>query len=439
MQSIFTETARMQNLFTLITTLFLSIGLSAQGLYFPPTSGSSWDTLSPSALNWCPERIDSLYTFLDAEETHSFIVLKDGEIVLEKYFAPYTADSLWIWYSAGKSLMASLVGIAQDEGHLNIWDKTSDHLGTGWTSLAPAREDSILIWNQLTMTTGLDEAEFFCTDSNCLVYKAPASARWVYHNAPYSLTRDVLESATGESLNAYTNSRIENKIGMSGFWFPVGYNNFYFSRARDMARFGLMIQASGMWNETAVIADTAYFQQMTSRSQELNKSYGYLWWLNGEESHIAPESPAVINEPIAPHAPADVFTAAGSQGQFISISPSLGIVMIRQGESSSPDLAAIDLHDQIWSYLMDLECPTGIESATSSNISVYPNPTSAMLTIDGLNDGVARITVINSLGETVLENNLQDNTLNVQDLAKGHYTLRIDQNSHTTFKTFIHL
>lgn len=416
----------------------LCIGVNAQGIYFPPASGSNWDTFSPSALNWCPERIDSLYTFLDTEETHAFIVLKDGKIVLEKYFTPYTADSLWIWYSAGKSLMASLVGIAQDEGDLSIWDKTSDYLGTGWTSLTPAREDSILIWNQLTMTTGLDEAEFFCTDSNCLIYKAPASSRWAYHNAPYSLTKDVLESATGESLNAYTNSRIENKIGMSGFWFPVGYNNFYFSRARDMARFGLMIQAGGMWDQTGVIADTAYLRQMTSRSQELNKSYGYLWWLNGEASHIAPESPAVINASIAPRAPADVFAAAGSQGQFISISPSLGMVMIRQGESSSPDLAAIDLHDQIWAYLMDLECPTGLESASSKSIQIYPNPASAVLTIAGLGEEEAHISVINALGETVLQMRLQNNTLNVQGLTKGLYTMRIEQNARTTFKTFIH-
>src|SRR5262245_52854379 len=100
--------------------------------YFPPLTGSTWDTLSPSALGWCPDRIDSLYDFLEEKNTKGFIVLKDGRIVLEKYFGTFTQDSAWYWASAGKTLTAFLIGQAQEQGFFDIDDSTSQYLGAGW-------------------------------------------------------------------------------------------------------------------------------------------------------------------------------------------------------------------------------------------------------------------------------------------------------------------
>jgi CubicO group peptidase (beta-lactamase class C family) len=334
--------------------------LKAQTSYFPPASGN-WETIQPSELNWCQEPIDDLYSFLETEQTKSFIVLKDGKIVLEQYFGTYTQDSLWFWFSAGKTLRAMLVGIAQEDGLLSIDDKTSDHLGTGWTSMPQQQEDSITIWHQLTMTTGLDEADFECTDPSCLVYSAPAGSRWFYHNAPYSLLKNVLESASSQTLNQYTNTSIKNPIGMgSGFWLGVGYNTFYISKARDMARFGILVQNNGSWDGQTILGDTDYINDMLNTSQPLNPSYGYLWWLNGKPSYIPPGLSFSISGALAPDAPTDVVTAIGSQGQYISFSPSSGLMVIRQGGSNSNDLAAVTLLNNIWERVGQLECSVGI-------------------------------------------------------------------------------
>jgi hypothetical protein len=96
-----------------ILCLTLNGWLSAQNLYFPPTTGTSWETTSPTALGWCQNKIDALYTYLQARNTKGFIILKDGKIVLEKYFGTFTQDSINKWASAGKALTATLVGIAQ--------------------------------------------------------------------------------------------------------------------------------------------------------------------------------------------------------------------------------------------------------------------------------------------------------------------------------------
>ena len=52
--------------------------------YFPPNNSNIWDTISPASLSWCQNKIDSLYDFLEINNTKSFILLKDGKIVLEK-------------------------------------------------------------------------------------------------------------------------------------------------------------------------------------------------------------------------------------------------------------------------------------------------------------------------------------------------------------------
>ena len=44
--------------------------------YFPPNNSSNWDTIPSTDFNWCQEKIDSLYSFLDATNSKSFILLK---------------------------------------------------------------------------------------------------------------------------------------------------------------------------------------------------------------------------------------------------------------------------------------------------------------------------------------------------------------------------
>ena len=101
---------------------FLLLGFSnlkAQ-TYFPPLTGTTWSTTDPATLGWCQDSIDQLYDWLELSDSKAFIVLKDGKIVLEKYFGTFTADSFYVWNSAGKTLTAYAIGIAQYNGLLDI-------------------------------------------------------------------------------------------------------------------------------------------------------------------------------------------------------------------------------------------------------------------------------------------------------------------------------
>ena len=286
--------------------------LSISQTYFPPNNSTLWDTISHVNLNWCQNKIDSLYSFLDTNNTKSFILLKNGKIVLEKYFNGHSDTSNWYWASAGKTITSFLVGMAQEEGYLEVTDTTSDYLGDGWTNCNLIQEEKITIWNQLTMTTGLDDnVSFDCTNDTCLEYLSDPGIRWAYHNAPYTLLRPVIENATGQGINLYAYQKLLNPIGMNGAFLYSGYNNIFNSTARSMARFGLLILNNGKWDGNQIMSDANYFNQMLNTSQMLNESYGYLWWLNGKSSSMLPGSQFVFNGDITPNAPDDLVSALG--------------------------------------------------------------------------------------------------------------------------------
>ena len=409
----------------------LSFSARAQNLYFPPINNNlAWDTVSPQSLGWCTDKIDSLYDFLESENSKAFIVLKDGKIVLEKYFGTFTADSIWYWASAGKTLTSFLVGKASEDGILSLNDSTSRFLGTGWTAEPPQKERLITIRHQITMTTGLDDAvpDNHCTLDTCLRYKADAGTRWAYHNAPYTLLEKVLENASGTDINLYTQQKLKNQTGITGIWLQPGYDNVFYSKPRSMARFGLLVQNHFRWNTTSLLSDTAYIQQSTSTSQPLNLSYGYLWWLNGKSSFRLPGSQVNFPGSIAPDAPADMFAALGKNGQIISIAPSKGIVMVRMGNSGSNSEVSFLLCNQIWQRLNAVLCATTatrpLEATTP--FSVLPNPVKDEIHMQG--DPFSDITIYDSWGRAVYGSTITQNpgTIIIKSIhwKPGIYTVR---------------
>ncbi len=385
-------------LLSVFVCLFSAILLYGQ-TYFPPVQGSDWDKLSPDSLHWCQNKIDSLYSFLDSNNTKAFLLLKNGKIVLEKYFGTHTETSNWYWASAGKSLTAFVTGIALQEAKLSLSDISSKYLGQGWSNCTPEKENLITIKHHLSMTTGLDDgvADPFCTMKECLVYKSDAGTRWAYHNGPYTLMDKVIESATGVSLNTYSALKLKNTTGITGLFIPSGYNNVFYSTARNMARFGLLMLNKGTWNGTSILSDTAYFNQMTHRSQEINKAYGYLWWLNGSPDYMVPQSQFKFNGPLNPDAPADMYAAIGKNGQFINVVPSEKLVWVRMGEAPEGGDVPFLMNNEIWQYLNKLKCVPQALTQPTTNKMVVVEKQNDYIQIRA-NESIRQIQVYNSTG-----------------------------------------
>lgn len=324
-------------------------------LYFPPVSGTTWETTSAASLGWDTTQLTALYPYLQSKGTKAFMILKNGRIVAEKYFGTFTQDSLWYWASAGKTMVGLLTGIAQQEGFLNINDVSSKYLGAGWTSEPLAKENLITIKNQLTMTTGLNDgvADPDNTLPSSLVYKADAGTRWAYHDAPYTLLDNVIAKATGTTFLNYFQQKIRTPIGMNGTWIQSpNSNNVYYSNARSMARFGLLMLNKGTWDKTVLLRDTNYFNSQVNSSQSLNPSYGYLTWLNGKSSSMEPQTQIVFPHDIIPNAPNDLYAALGKNDQKIYIVPSQKLIVIRMGNTAGGvNLAGSDFDNDLWGKL----------------------------------------------------------------------------------------
>lgn len=327
----------------------------ASNLYFPPSQSAIWETTTITELEWNINGEQPLIEFLDEQGTKAFIILKDGKIAVEWYFDEHTQNTTWYWASAGKTLTAFTVGIAQENGFLSINDKTSDYLGQNWTSLDQEKEDLITVWHQLTMTSGMNDLQFDCVTPECLTYLADAGNRWAYRNGPYTLLQSVVANATEEDWSDYFNTNLRNRIGMDGFWFSTNdLNNVFFSTARSMARFGLLNLNNGIWDEESILGDNDYLNGMKSTSQDINNAYGYLWWLNGKSTFRAPGSQLEFNGELIANAPADTYSGLGKNDQKLYVVPSEGLVIVRMGEDSGENLLGPSSFDnELWGLLDD--------------------------------------------------------------------------------------
>ncbi|WP_047244752.1 serine hydrolase domain-containing protein [Maribacter thermophilus] len=323
-------------------------------LYFPPIDSDTWETSTIEELGWNKESEQLLYDFLETNSTDAFILLKDGKIVLEKYFGDFTASRSHSWNSAAKTLTSMTIGIAQNEGLLSLDDSSALYLGNGWSSMTTEQENNITIRHHLTMTTGMDYNvdNNFCTDKECFLYKNEPGTYWYYHQGAYTKLDDIITAAVGQSYIDYFNNRIGDKIGMEGIWTKVGYNNLYFSNARSMARFGLLNLNEGVWNNTVIIEDKDYFNAATNTSQDLNESYGYLYWLNGKDSYKLPSTEEQFQGKLIPNAPDDLYAGLGAFDQKLYIVPSKNLVIVRFGDAAdTSSLAFSSFDNDLWEAL----------------------------------------------------------------------------------------
>jgi CubicO group peptidase (beta-lactamase class C family) len=338
-----------------LSILFLTISLvgcstnepsnAQENMYFPPIGSTTWETKSVASLGWNETAVEPLLAYLEEKHTKGFIILQNGKIVMENYFNGHSATESWYWASAGKTLTATVVGIAEQEGYLNTNNKVSDYLGTSWTSIPLAKENLITNKHLLTMTSGLNDQLGDAVSPDNLQYVEDAGTRWAYHNV-YVKLQHVVAQASNQTWNTYFNIKLRDKIGMTGFWFSFNNSSVYRSNTRSMARFGLLALNKGKWENTQVVPQN-YMQNATTTSQSINLAYGYLWWLNGKTSFHLPQSQYQFPGNLIVTAPADMYCALGKDDQKIYVVPSKKLVIIRMGEAADDSNAALSDFDEV--------------------------------------------------------------------------------------------
>jgi CubicO group peptidase (beta-lactamase class C family) len=335
-------------------------------LYFPLTAGA-WERVSPATVGWDEVRLQLALDFAGKTRASGVAILHRGRILAEQYWSPdqeaqagkkareygalvrgRDAEGRVIEdvASVQKSVTAILVGMAQSRGLLKLDDPVSRHLGKGWSKASPEQEAEITVRHLLTMTSGLKDD---------LTFEAAAGTRWRYNSAAYARSIAVVAAAAKKTPNELTREWLTGRIGMNDSrWVnrasasqEAAMNSLGFATtARDLARFGLLILAAGQWNGETLIADRDYLRAALSPSQELNPSYGYLWWLNGQPE-VARGAGERVKGPLIPTAPPDLVAALGAIDRKVYVVPSLGLVVTRLGNSAGPAF-----QNEFWKLLM---------------------------------------------------------------------------------------
>jgi hypothetical protein len=71
------------------------------------------------------------------------------------------------------------------------------------------------------------------------------------------------------------------------------------------------------------------------------------------------------------------------------------------------------------------QTPNGVKEVTDLGFSIYPNPSTGLLTIEKGAEIVTHIEVANMLGEVVLHPQIQQNTIDISTLPAGMYVVNI--------------
>ena len=180
------------------------------------------------------------------------------------------------------------------------------------------------------------------------------------------------------------------------------------------------------------MTDTTYYNEMINTSQNLNPSYGYLWWLNGKPSYLVPGLQIPFPGPLMPHAPLHMYSALGKNGQFINIVPSQNLVLVRMGDAPGVGEVPFLFNDSIWERMQDVMCGTTDINSNADRISmseIYPNPTSGNLFIQS--DLNSNYRILNLLGVEVLNGEFSkgENKLDLTRLNNGIYFIQSGRES----------
>lgn len=274
--------------------------------------------------------------------TRAVVVVRDGQLLAERYGPGFDADTPLLGWSMGKSIANAITGRLVHQGVLDV-DLTD--LRPEWAGDDRA---SITVAHLLAMTDGLDFAEVYepGTDATQMLFRPGSVAgfaaarelavapgtRWSYSSGTTNLLCGVAHEASGLGPEL-AHQLVFAPLGLASAVLEpdatgqLVCSSFPYLTARDWARFGQWYLQDGVWEGTRLLPEGWVAASTTPVAETATDDppYGWQWWLNeGPDGRLR-----------MPRVPADAYWASGNEGQQVVIVPSEDLVVVRLGFSGA--------------------------------------------------------------------------------------------------------
>ncbi len=263
----------------------------------------------------------------EARNTHSsaLIVIKDGRVIVERYFGHPIKHPLRI-NSVTKSIVSLAIGQLIEDGEIPSLDTPISRWFPEWSG---GKKAKITLRHILTHTSGLahdESAAKLYQQSDVVSYARglpvvdePGKV-FSYSNEAVALIPGIVLAASGKTLDIYLRDRLFKPFGITDYnWdrdaagIAMAYGGLWLL-PRDLARIGQLMVDSGRWEKERLVS-AAWVRASTSPARADIPGYGLLWRLY----------PGIKGSAAA----AGGFGGDGWLGQYLIIYPEQRLVAVR--------------------------------------------------------------------------------------------------------------
>jgi CubicO group peptidase (beta-lactamase class C family) len=275
------------------------------------------------------------YSFL-----YSFLVIRNDSLAME-YYRGFQKENDFNTYSAAKSYISALVGIAIDRGIIrSAQDKVLSYFPDFDTTRIDTRKRSWTIEHFLTMSSGIDWDEdadhsSLYTDNTNWVFttlklplRSTPGTSYNYTTPNVHVLSGILTRASGMSTYDFAEKHLFTPLNTSvRYWAKdpqgvyIGGTEMAFT-PRDLARFGQLYLHNGLVDNKQVLSARWIQETLVPRLSSNGTwgdlkaiNYGYLWWNNYDSRD-------------------SLFMAVGFAGQFIMVVPAKNMIIVTTADGN---------------------------------------------------------------------------------------------------------
>jgi CubicO group peptidase (beta-lactamase class C family) len=298
----------------------------------------SWRTSTPEQQGLDSEKLVKALDYIQEKDIniHSLLIIRNGYVVADVYFYPFTNGSVHDVASVTKSFTGTLIDIAISEGYIAGVDQpVLEFFPNRTVANVDANKKAMTLEDLLTMRSGFEcvnepyevtlEQMGHSPDLIQFALDLPMAeepgTHFVYCSPNSHLLSGIISETTGMNELDYANKSLFEPLGISNVIWPSdpqgnnhGWGDLHLT-PHDMAKFGYLYLNNGTWDGKQIVP--AEWVARSTQTQTISEDgegdgYGYQWWIPIDD---LPER----------------YEARGRGTQLITVVPELNLIVVTTG------------------------------------------------------------------------------------------------------------